>query len=605
MTLPRRDFLGILAAIAASPAFAATATTRPTTDSASTLTSLNWDGKPATKKHKVDPIDEFFDAGPLPRLHLEVDPSDLRQLDQDPKTPVRGELHETAPGEPDRYYYEVAVTLKGSYGSRRPTTDKPALTLNFDKFVDRQHFHGLDKVHLNNSVQDGSYMCENLGGWIFRECGLPSPRVTAGRLWLNDRDLGAYVLKEGFDRPFFKRYFNDPTGDAYESNFSDITGNLNVHLGGPKLPAIDPNDFPGLQRREQELNVLRAKAWNRLRALATACRVPDAADRMAALARVLDVDRCLTFLAGEAMIAHWDGYATARNNYRLYHNPSNNLLVFLPGGMDQLFQRPEHSLYGNNSLVPLAITENNPAGRKRYLDRVAEIRRGAFKNEALLARFDKVKARLEPLFDEIGAEAVKKHTSRVKLLRNRIIERCDVIDRQLIAPPKPLKFDENGVAALTVWRPAHQDDFGDAECDQFEENGKQMYRVTCKAPGGAASWRCSELLPAGTYTFTGRMKTVGVTVAHAAGSSQNGLGATIRISGSRRASRVTGDTEWQTVSYAFSVSTAIKGVAFVCELSAGQGQAIFDASSLKVQRQQEPQRPQFDNFIIPRRVVEP
>src|SRR5829696_8638899 len=108
MNIARRDFLGMIAAGAAAAAInpAVAQTTRPTTAPAG-LTSLNWDGKPSTKNHKVDPIDQFFDAGPLPRLHLDVDPAELRQLDQDPKTPIRGQVHEEAPGEPDRYYYEV------------------------------------------------------------------------------------------------------------------------------------------------------------------------------------------------------------------------------------------------------------------------------------------------------------------------------------------------------------------------------------------------------------------------------------------------------------------------------------------------------------------
>src|SRR4051794_8332322 len=112
MMIRRREFMGMLAAaLVATPGVAQT--TRP----ASALTSLNWDGRRGTKKHKVDPIDVFFETGPLPRLRLEMDPAEMRQLDREPKTPVRAQVVESAPGEAERRYHDVAVTLKGSFGS--------------------------------------------------------------------------------------------------------------------------------------------------------------------------------------------------------------------------------------------------------------------------------------------------------------------------------------------------------------------------------------------------------------------------------------------------------------------------------------------------------
>ena len=93
------------------------------------------------------------------------------------------------------------VTL-GEAGSFRPVNDRPALTLNFDKYREKQKFHGLDKLHLNNSVQDGGYLNEHLASVIFNAGGVPAPRISHARVWLNGRDLGFYVLKEGFDSQF-------------------------------------------------------------------------------------------------------------------------------------------------------------------------------------------------------------------------------------------------------------------------------------------------------------------------------------------------------------------------------------------------------------------
>ena len=581
----RREFLKI-SAVAASGLWKARVIAVP-----STLPSLNASG--AGKKQKPDPIDAYFASGPLPRLHIDLDPVEMRRLDADPKTYLRAQVRETAPGEPDRLYCDVAVHLKGGFGSIRPVTDKPALTLNFDKFVDGQDFHGLDKLHLNNSVQDTSYMCENLGAWVFRESGTPAPRVSAARVWLNGRDLGVFVLKEGFDAPFYKRYFKGSSGNLYDGNFTDVHRGMEVHFPGPKLPPFDPFDRAAARDRAMREAEVQEKAAARLRDLADACGELDAGRRNQLLEQVLDVDRFITFMACETMVAHWDGYGYNRNNYRIYHDPKTDRLTFLPHGMDQLFQRPEHSLYGNNALVALALTIDNPVGRKRYVDRVAELRRGAFKAEMLTAQLARIAARIEPLFAEVGPEAVARHAAKTETLRKRIIERCEAIDRQLANPPKPVQYDAAGVAALTNWKPMRQDDGLDAVTDKFEEDGQPRLRVTAKPPGGGtASWRTSELLTAGTYTFSGRMKLEGVVSRRMIATALGGMGACLRISGDRRSStKYTGDRDWQAVSYTFTVTYPIKEVIFICELSAGSGQAIFDPASLKLQRHQRPVEP--------------
>jgi hypothetical protein len=572
---------------------AAIAVTRPAPADPSDPVSLNPATQPAGKKQKLDPLDAYFATGPLPRLHIELNPLDLRRLDANPKTYIRAQVRETAPGEPDRFYGDVGLHTKGGFGSLRPVSDKPAITLNFDKFVAGQNFHGLDKLHLNNSVQDASCMRESLGAWVFRESGCPAPRVLAARVWLNGRDLGIFVLKEGFDGPFYKRFFKDRTGDLYDGNFTDVDREMDIHLGGPRPPPIDPADPNAARARATHLAQRQAKAAARLRDLADACRIADVKQRNQILDQLLDVDRFLTFLACETMVAHWDGYAVYRNNYRIYHDPGADRLAFLPHGMDQIFQRPDHSLYGNNALVALALTFDNPAGRQRYLERVARIRRdGAFKTQNITAQLERIAARIQPLFAEMGRDALAHHAAQTGLLRQRILDRCQAIDRQLANPPKPLQFDAAGFATLINWSPTRQDDGGDAATDTFDdEDGKPRLRITCKSPaGGTGSWRTSELLTPGTYTFEARMKTIRVIPQRVIATALGGTGACLRISGNRRATRYNGNNDWQLVSCTFTVAEPIKQVTFVCELSAGSGQAIFDPASTRLHRDQPPIR---------------
>jgi hypothetical protein len=99
---------------------------------------------------KPDLRDAFFTNSAVSRIRIELDEAALNSLRQNPRKNVKA----TVP-EGDATYREVAVHLKGET-SFEPIDAKPSFTLNFDKFVSGQTFHGLDKIHLNNSTQDPS-----------------------------------------------------------------------------------------------------------------------------------------------------------------------------------------------------------------------------------------------------------------------------------------------------------------------------------------------------------------------------------------------------------------------------------------------------------------
>jgi spore coat protein CotH len=122
----------------------------------------------------------------------------------------------------------VAIHLKGSAGSFRPVEDKPALTLNFDKFAPGQRFHGLKKIHLNNSVQDSSYLSEQISRELFLAAGVPTTRATQAKVQLNGRNLGVCVLVEGWNKQFLKRHFNKTTA------CSTMAASPRNHLPAPR-----------------------------------------------------------------------------------------------------------------------------------------------------------------------------------------------------------------------------------------------------------------------------------------------------------------------------------------------------------------------------------
>jgi spore coat protein H len=502
------------------------------------------------KLPRPDESDAFFTNGVIPHLKLEITGSNYHNLQHDNRSYVRAKVTDGK-----TVYEDVAIRLKGAAGSFRPLEDKPAFTLNFDKFKEGQRYQGMDKLHLNNSVQDPSYMTELLCSELFLAAGVPTARTTHARVELNGRLLGLYVLKEGFDKRFLRRHFTSADGNLYDGGFiKDIT---------------EP-----LERDEGE-----GPAHVDLKRVAAAATESDLEVRWAKLEKLLDMDCMLSFMALEMMTWHWDGYVMKHNNYRVYHEPASDKMYLLPHGMDQMFWVPEAPIFPltPDGLLARAIL-GTPQGRKSYRERVGLLLTNAFKVDRLTNRIDEVQRRIRPVLASISQNAARNHDGAVANLRRQVIGRVQGVAYLLDQPePKPLQF-ENGVALLPNWRMHNTQDI--ATLDKVSDAGVKTLHIRVNQPV-SASWRTRALLDAGVYRFEGRVKTAGVSGYE----SSRGQGAGLRISGSRRPNRVTGDSEWKTVSFDFGLGE-VREVELVCELTAFRGEAWFDLSSLKLIKRQ-------------------
>lgn len=515
----------------------------------------------ATAKDKAGESETFFESGVIPHIRIHIVETNLARLRRNDRDYVRATVKEG-----NAVYEEVGIHLKGAAGSRRSLDDdKPAFTLNFDKFVDDQHFHGLDKLSLNNSVQDGSYMTEAICSELFLAAGVPTARTTHARVWLNGRDLGLYVLKEGFDKAFLKRHFTNAKGNLYDGGFlREITEPLERTSG------------EGARNRAE------------LKALAAAARESDHTNRLERLRQVLDLDRFLSFAALEMLTWHWDGYVLKKNNYRVYHDPEADKIVFFPHGMDQMFWDPNGVVVPRSShaegLVARALLET-AEGQKLYRQRVASLLTNLFTAERLTNHLNLLQARIRPVLESISKGEARNHDNEVNKLRNQMIQRVRVASAKLFEPePQPLRFDPAGVASLTKWQPL--DIRGTGRLDQRAGPGgiKALHVATGPEGRCTASWRTRVRLPPGQYVFEGRLRTAGV-VPLETDTARKGMGAGLRQSQKQpRTHSFTGDNDWQHAEYEFTVPADTDEVVLLCELRAEKGEAWFDLGSLKLRR---------------------
>jgi hypothetical protein len=490
---------------------------------------------------------ELFTNGAVWQLRIEMASAGVERLRRDPREFVRATVKQEG-----MVYDDVAIHLKGSIGSFREVDDKPDLTLDFNRFNTGQKFHGLRRVHLNNSVEDPSYCNELLGSELFRAAGIPAPRVAHAVVFLNGRRLGLYVLKEGFTEDFLGCYFKHVGGNLYE-----------------------PGDGHDVNQRLKRNSVVAPKQDRAaLEALADAALETDLARRWPRLEQALDVDQFVDFMAMEVMVGHRDGYCLARNNYRVYHDLDSDKMVFFPHGMDQLFGNPDATwLPHMGGLVAKAVMETTE-GKRRYRANFASLFTNVFRVQMLQGRVDQVVAGLRPAITEAEFAGVTDEAVHVK---ERIALRQISLKRQLSEPERALLVFTNGIGCLGGWVKVDESASVQMEQRPASDHTPALHIVARSASG--ASWRTQVLLGRGRYRFEGQVKVAGVKPLPY-GTYQ---GAGLRVAGSVRASGdVVGDSDWRALSAEFEVTEEARDVELVCELRASAGEVWFGVESLRL-----------------------
>jgi spore coat protein CotH len=359
---------------------------------------------PKGKDAAAAETDAFFAKGEIPHLVITVGQKEADSLRREPRKYVKATIKDG-----DKTYTDVAIHLRGSAGSFRNFDDKPGLTVNMDKFTDGLAYRGMDKFHLANSAQDPSYLSELICGEICRAAGVPAARISHATVTLNNRKLGMFYFKEGYDKNFLRRHFKNSHGNFYDGGFlRDIDQPL--ELISTKKDVPDRQD---------------------LKALLEACREADKTKRFERLEKILDMDEFLSMCVVEIIMSDWDGYPMKPNNYRIYHDPERDKIIFIPSGMDQMFGDINWSILpGFNAIVARAVIDT-PEGRKRYIARFREIMQNCYKPDELIKKLDEAEKRVQPALAAVDAGAGRDYKHHVNRLRVAIRERAKIVESQL------------------------------------------------------------------------------------------------------------------------------------------------------------------------------
>ena len=503
----------------------------------------------------ADPSAAYFARGPVHELRLVLDEAAEESLREDPREWARCEIWMNGA----RFAERAGVKLKGAAGSFREYDDRPALTVRLDKFEGEAELYGLTKFHLNNSVQDESFLSEWIGSHVFRAAGVPATRVAHAFVRINERDLGLYVLKEGFDDTFLARWYEAPCGNLDEGGFcQDIDAELERDAGsGPK-------------------------GGRDLRALAEACSHVDLLQRWPAIEQALDVPKFVRFMALEMLLGHWDGYTGNSNNYRLYIARKGRA-EFLPHGMDQLLGDPWASTLDMPWSLVAGSVMRRPEWRALYR---AELRTQLprLAPEALKAALAPVQARIQAALARRDPGAAAAQAARYRELLQRIEERATFLAGEVEAPePPPLQLMPGVAVVVGGWHP--HSEVEDATLSEDDRDGRAVFVIgTGPSARCIASFRRGLLLERGRYRFEVEVVLEGVTPLEEPDAPPGGL----RLVSSCAEGEARTGTKSERVVLEFDVTEALRDVELGFELRARAGSAVLHADAIRLTREPLP-----------------
>lgn len=116
-------------------------------------------------------------------------------------------------------YNNVAIRAKGntsltqvaSYGN-----DRYSFKIEFDHYDSTISYHGLDKLSLNNIIQDNTYMKDYLTYQMMGYFGVDAHLCSYVYITVNGEDWGLYLAVEGVEESFLERNYGSDYGELYK-----------------------------------------------------------------------------------------------------------------------------------------------------------------------------------------------------------------------------------------------------------------------------------------------------------------------------------------------------------------------------------------------------
>jgi spore coat protein CotH len=334
---------------------------------------------------------ELFDVNTLQEIRLSVNSRDLREL--------RANFNLNRFYTADLTWRGVKVRNVGirsrGLGSRNGT--KLGLRVDMARYTTGQTLVGLSTIVLDNLWQDDAMIRERLAFTMFERLGLPAPRESFCRLFINNEYQGLYAITEEIDGDFAKRVTGETDGTVFEYHYvrdwrmEDLGGVASYKpLFEPRTHVLDADStlYNPIQEMVREING------------------PDDAVWRERVEQYVDLNQFMAHAAVEAFIAENDGllgYA-GMNNFYIYRQQGSKKHRLFAWDKDNAFLFVDGPIATSDANVLFRRAMGHADLREIYLSTVEQAARLAAADDFLAFEIERLTALI---FDAARADTKK------------------------------------------------------------------------------------------------------------------------------------------------------------------------------------------------------
>lgn len=296
--------------------------------------------------------DELFDDGVLQEMRLLLNSADWAKL--------KADFAENTYYPADLEWRGVKVRNVGirSRGLGTRNEFKPGLRVDMNRYASGQRFLGMRSVLLDNVYRDVSLVRERVAMKLFAKFGLPVPRESHAKLYVNNEYVGVYVLTEELGEDFVRRVFkkagsDEPDkGTLFEYKWVE---EWNFRYLGGELDAYRTRFEPRTHENDSAVDL-----YGTIEELVRDANQAPIERFVEEVGELLDLHRLMVYMGVEAFLVDYDGLVGYKGmaNFYLYRPEGARQAVLIPWDKDQTFfvaNRDTGFGLGGNELLRRAI----------------------------------------------------------------------------------------------------------------------------------------------------------------------------------------------------------------------------------------------------------
>lgn len=227
-------------------------------------------------------------------------------------------------------YKNVGIRAKGNTSLSTVASlgsERYSFKIEFDQYDSGKTYHGLDKLSLNNLIQDSTMMKDYLTYTMMRAFNVSTPLCSFVYITVNGEDWGLYLAVEGVEEAFLKRNYGSDYGRLYKPDSMSFGGGFGGGFGmgssDVKLQYIDdqPDSYSNIWNNAKT-DITEADQKRLIESLKKLSNGKD-------IEAVVDMEQVLRYFVVHNYVCNDDSYTGMMvHNYYLYEE--NGQLAMIP-----------------------------------------------------------------------------------------------------------------------------------------------------------------------------------------------------------------------------------------------------------------------------------